>query len=295
MTSATTAVVIPTFNRAGMLSRALDSVLAQSRAPNEILVIDDGSTDATSVLVHDAYPQVRYLRQARRGVSAARNRGIAATGAELIAFLDSDDEWRPHKLERQLAALAAQPDAALAHTDEIWVRNGIRVNPGARHRKAGGRIFRRCLPLCAISPSSALIRRRVLEVIGVFDESLPACEDYDLWLRICARFPVCYVDEPLVVKYGGHADQLSRQHWGLDRFRIRALARCLETDLPDAADRAAAARTLCDKISLFVRGAERRGRGAEVTTLRALRDRYEPLASAHRPPAAGADAAPCCT
>ena len=92
-----------------------------------------------------------------------------------------------------------------------------------KHAKAGGWIYTHCLPLCAISPSAVLIHRSIFDCVGLFNEQLPACEDYDLWLRICARFPVHFIPEPLIIKYGGHDDQLSRRYWGMDRFRIQAL------------------------------------------------------------------------
>jgi glycosyltransferase involved in cell wall biosynthesis len=252
------AVVIPTQNRRGLIARAIDSVQRQSRPANEILVVDDGSTDDTADFVARAYPDVRLLRQENRGVSAARNAGVRAAKGELIAFLDSDDEWLPRKLERQLQAMEECPGVLLCHTNEIWIRNGRRVNPMKKHQKFGGRIFEKALPLCVISPSSVLLDRRLFDEVGLFDESLPACEDYDLWLRVCARFPVLFVDEPLIVKHGGHEDQLSRRHWGMDRFRIQALKKILaEPDLPDDY-RSAAEAMLARKVEIFTRGARKR-------------------------------------
>ena len=251
-------VVIPTQNRRRLISRAIDSVRAQTRPASEILVVDDGSTDDTAPFIAETYPGVRLLRQSNRGVSAARNAGIRAAEAGLIAFLDSDDEWLPRKLERQIQAMEASPGALLCHTNEIWIRDGRRVNPMKKHQKFGGRIFEKALPLCVISPSSVLVERSLFDEVGFFDESLPACEDYDLWLRVCARFPVLFVDEPLIVKYGGHEDQLSRRHWGMDRFRIQALRKILaQRDLPIGYRRAAEA-MLARKLEIFTRGARKR-------------------------------------
>jgi glycosyltransferase involved in cell wall biosynthesis len=271
---ATVSAVLPAFNRAATLGRALESVLAQTRAADEVVVVDDGSTDGTDRLVA-GFPSVVYIAQENRGVSAARNRGVSAAAGEWVAFLDSDDEWRPEKLQRQLEALERNPGHDVCHTDEIWIRNGRRVNPGRRHAKAGGRIFRRCLPLCAISPSAAMIRRSLLDAVGGFDEALPVCEDYDLWLRICAHHPVLFVDQPLVVKHGGHADQLSRAHWGMDRFRIRALVKILEEGGLDPADRTAAVDTLLAKVDVYLQGVRRRGRAAEEREYAALRERFQ--------------------
>ncbi|MGB5881995.1 MAG: glycosyltransferase, partial [Thermoanaerobaculia bacterium] len=197
---ATVSVVIPTYNRADLVLRSVRSVLAQTRPAEQIIVVDDGSTDDTGPLVRTQFGAVDYLAQENRGVSAARNRGIEVATGEWIALLDSDDEWLPEKLERQMACLDQEPDYRICHTDEIWVRSGRRVNPRRKHAKQGGWIFKDCLPLCAISPSSVLIHRSVFDEVGLFDETLPACEDYDLWLRICSRWPVLFLPERLVVK-----------------------------------------------------------------------------------------------
>ncbi len=267
-------VIIPTYNRAHTLPRALDSVLAQTRPADEILVIDDGSTDNSRELLDQNYPQVRYLYQDNAGVSAARNRGIQHANGDWLALLDSDDEWLPEKLARQCAAIDAQPDYQLCHCDEIWIRNGRRVNPMKKHAKAGGWIFSHCLPLCAISPSAVMIRKDLVEQLGLFDESLPACEDYDLWLKVCARQPVLYLDEPLLNKYGGHDDQLSQQYWGMDRFRIQALDNAIETIPLKDEDRQAAIRTLIDKTRIFINGAIKRQRQDDLEPYQALLNKY---------------------
>jgi glycosyltransferase involved in cell wall biosynthesis len=266
--------VIPTFNRSSALRRALESVGAQSRPPDEIVVVDDGSTDDTAEWVRRDFPAVTLVRTEHAGVSAARNRGVAETRCVWVAFLDSDDEWLPEKLERQLRALEADPDYQICHTNEIWIRNGRRVNEAKRHAKSGGWIFRHCLPLCVISPSSVVVRRSLLERLGGFDETLPVCEDYDLWLRICARHPVLFLEEALTVKYGGHKDQLSRRHPGMDRFRVRALDKILRDGVLSPEDREAAVRTLLEKLDVYVAGAQKRGRVEEVAKFREIRGKY---------------------
>ena len=155
---ASIAVIVPTHNRAGLLPRALNSILQQSLAPTEIILVDDGSTDHTEKLISKDFSAVHYLYQAHTGVSAARNAGIAASSSNWIAFLDSDDEWQVEKLARQWRALQQHPDFAICHTDEVWIRNGRRVNPMNKHAKAGGWIYQSCLPLCAMSPSATMIR-----------------------------------------------------------------------------------------------------------------------------------------
>ena len=197
------------------------------------------------------------LRQPNRGVSAARNAGISASRGRWIALLDSDDEWQPRKLERQLAELEMSP-RPVCHCDEIWMRDGRRVNPRRRHAKRGGWIYHHCLPLCVISPSAILVERNVFSAVGLFDETLPVCEDYDMWLRVTARFPVLFVDEPLVVKHGGHDDQLSHSRWGMDRFRVRALARSWrELELGREARRATL-EMLTGKLEILLSGARKR-------------------------------------
>lgn len=222
--------IIPTFNREQWLAGAIESVLKQTSPVLELIVVDDGSTDGTAQLVQQ-YENVKYVHQHQRGPSAARNAGARHARGDWLAFLDSDDRWMPKKIERQVAFLNAHTALHAVYTNEIWTRNGKRVNQGKRHRKSGGWIFEQCVPLCIISPSSIMLSRQLWQESGGFDEALPACEDYDLWLRIAAKNPIGYLDEPLIEKNGGHADQLSLQ-WGLDRFRVTALEKILATDLP---------------------------------------------------------------
>ncbi len=252
-------VVVPTFDRAHTLPRALDSILRQSLPATEIIVVDDGSQDDTKDLIRYRYPQVHYLRQPNSGVSSARNRGIGAAGGDWIAFLDSDDAWLPDKLAAQCAVLREHPNIRLCHTQEVWIRRGRRVNQMNKHTKSGGYIFRKCLPRCVISPSASLLHRSLFEELGTFDEDLSACEDYDLWLRVCATEPVAFVPEPQIRKYGGHADQLSRKHWGIDRFRVRALEKIIGSGRLAAGDRAAACAMLILKAGILAAGARKRG------------------------------------
>lgn len=267
-------VVIPTYNRRSSLPRAIDSVLAQTRQAMEIILVDDGSDDGTASLLTRDYPHCRYFYQPNLGVSSARNLGIDNAKGEWIALLDSDDAWLPDKLERQAEALAARPELRICHTDEIWIRNGTRVNPMRKHKKQGGRIFRHCLPLCVISPSSALLHRSLFQQYGGFDTRLPACEDYDLWLRLCAREEVLFIERPLTIKYGGHADQLSRRHWGMDRFRIQALEKLLQSTALSEADRGAALLVLVEKAGILAQGAEKRDRPRRAARYRQLQADY---------------------
>ncbi|MEM6986719.1 MAG: glycosyltransferase [Pseudomonadota bacterium] len=278
--TATVSVIIPTHNRRHTLATALDSVASQTLPAHEVIVVDDGSSDDTAAWLCATRPDVQVIEQANCGVSAARNRGIAAARGDWIALLDSDDAWVSEKLDRQLSALQSAPALRLCHTDEIWLRNGVRVNPKRRHAKSGGHIFRQCLPLCAISPSAALIHRSVFTDIGGFDESLPACEDYDLWLRLCSQEPVLYIDEMLVIKTGGHDDQLSRRYPAMDQYRIHALLKLLESTPLTHADRVATLEVLDQKLTIFGDGARKRDRTAVLDALLARRsalDKANPL------------------
>ena len=270
-------VVIPSYNRLHTLERAITSVFAQTQPAFEVIVVDDASTDGTREWLQRHHPAVKVIHTGEnRGVSHARNLGITASAGDWIALLDSDDEWLPAKLEQQARLVQASREAVLCHTDEIWIRNGVRVNPHNKHRKSGGHIFTNCLPLCAISPSSALIRRDLFDQIGLFDESLPACEDYDLWLRICARHPVLLLDEPLLIKYGGHDDQLSRKYWGMDRFRVEALQKIIKSGVLGELENRAATTTLVTKLQILADGAEKRGRRQDADRWRTLLRQYQP-------------------
>lgn len=267
-------VVIPTYNRRDLLKRALLSVLAQTSLPTDIIVIDDGSTDDTAAMVRAEFPAVRYYYQENQGVSSARNTGIQQATGDWIAFLDSDDEWLPEKLTRQQAALTAHPDSHICHTEEQWIRNGVRVNPAKQYAKTGGWIFTDCLPLCAISPSTVMIHRSIFAAIGLFDTELPACEDYDLWLRITAHYPVLLIEEPQIKKHGGHADQLSQQHWGMDRFRIVALQKIIAGGQLSAENQQAAVAMLVKKAEIYLNGMIKRGKTEEAHYYQQLIQRF---------------------
>jgi len=256
-------VIIPTHNRCELVREAIASVCAQTHRDFELIVVDDGSDDGTRELVRE-FPTVRYTFQENRGVSAARNRGVTLSRGRLLAFLDSDDFWQPRKLEMQAAFFTAHPEARICQTEELWLRNGVRVNPHQKHCKPSGDIFTRSLQLCLVSPSAVMMHRELFAQSGGFDESLPACEDYDLWLRIAAREPVYLIEEPLVVKRGGHADQLSHKFWGMDRFRVAALRKLLDSEILLPEQQRQAAAVLRTKCRILAHGARRRGKDSEA-------------------------------
>jgi len=254
-------VVIPAYNRYKQLRAALDSVLAQTFKDYEIIVVDDGSTDETPLIEETYRGKIRFIRQKNLGVSAARNAGILAGDSSHIAFLDSDDIWLPAKLERQFAFIKENSGIALSQTNEIWIRNGRRVNPKLKHLKRAGNIFIDSLALCLISPSASVLKREIFSEYGLFDENLPACEDYDLWLRILAHEEAGLLDENLVIRYSGHQGQLSQKYWGMDSFRLYSIIKLLRRDNPlKAVYRDEAKKSAMERCSLLVAGAQKRNK-----------------------------------
>jgi len=254
------AVIIPAYNRLDFIEEAVSSVLSQSFQNLELIVVDDGSTDGTGDLVRERFDdeRLKVYSQDNLGVSAARNRGVNESSAPLVAFLDSDDYWLEEKLTTQL--LAMEKDAQrISYTGEVWYRRGKWANPCSHHEKHSGDIFSKCLPLCIISPSSVLMERSLFEEVGGFDETLPACEDYDLWLRISARCGVLFCPEKLIVKRNGHEGQLSQEIWGLDRFRIAALWKLVYDSGIEDDKRREALRWIVKKSRVVAGGAKKRG------------------------------------
>ena len=253
-------VIIPTYNRSAMVREAVASVLAQTGASFELIVVDDGSTDSTSEeLAKIPDDRMRLERIANSGPAAARNRGVALARAPLIAFLDSDDLWKKQKLEHQLAFMRANPECAISQTNEIWLRNGRRVNPGLRHRKRAGDFFLESIRTCLISPSAVMMRAELFHSHAGFDDLMMAAEDYDLWLRILMGEGVGLLDQPLVTRRGGHPDQLSATIPAIDRFRILALAKLLADARLTGARRIATAEVLAEKCGIYAGGLRRRG------------------------------------
>ena len=257
-------VVIPTYNRIALVERAIDSVLRQSIKPFDIIVVDDGSDDGTSEMIQKKYRSINLVQQQNSGVSAARNNGIKHAKGDWISLLDSDDEWTEKKLENQVDRLIKNPDYHFCHTNEIWIRNGVRVNQKKRHQKYGGYIFDKCLDLCRISPSSTLFKKNILEHVGWFDTQLPVCEDYDLWLRITADYKILFVDEPLIIKYGGHTDQLSQSVEGIELFRIKSLENLLANTELSPQKRNLAITMIIKKLNIYLNGLIKRKKQTEA-------------------------------
>ena len=279
-------VIIPTYNREKFISECVQSVLAQTLPAREIIIVDDGSTDATYNILRDLgfnslstkKTVLRYFFQQNRGVSSARNLGIKEARSEYIALLDSDDLWLKSKLDRQVSAFQNDTQSSrLCHTDEIWIRNGVRVNQHKKHKKHGGNVFQSCLKLCCISPSSAMMHRSVFEDFGFFDEDLPACEDYDFWLRYSAKEDVNFIDEPLIIKKGGHSDQLSGAHWGMDRFRIYSIEKILKEPDLKLVHKTEAIQEVILKLEILINGSQKRQKFAYAENMLQKKQHWEDI------------------
>ena len=252
-------VILPAFNRAWALTEAVDSVLSQDYPHIELIVVDDGSTDNTQDLLEPYKDRIILLTQENKGVSAARNAGIKKSKGALIALLDSDDAWDKRKISCQVEFFKTHPTAMICQTEEIWIRNGKRVNPKTKHQKPSGMIFEASLHLCLVSPSAVMMRKELFELKGYFNEDFTVCEDYDLWLRIGSTLPFFLIDKPYTIKKGGHPDQLSGFH-SQDRFRIRSLVELVESGGLTQGQAAAAKKVLKDKCIVYGNGCRKRGR-----------------------------------
>ena len=270
-------VIIPTYNRGYCVAESISSVLSQEYGNLELIVVDDGSTDETPRLMAN-FPDLIYLRQeGNYGVSHARNLGIEQARGELICFLDSDDLWEKNKLTIQVDWMQSHPECKISYSDEIWIRNGVRVNPMKKHSKYSGDIYEQCLALCIVSPSSAIMKSSLLQEVGGFDETLPVCEDYDLWLRIAHRYPFHLIDEKLIIKRGGHEDQLSRKLWGMDRYRISALEKRLDDPAMEQKYHMATAQALTEKCKILIKGFNKRGKTNESGYYQSLIEKYSSM------------------
>ncbi|MBN2553498.1 MAG: glycosyltransferase family 2 protein [Spirochaetales bacterium] len=272
--------IVPTYNRLPMLREAVFSVLKQTHSSLELVVVDDGSDDGTAGwcrrLATEHPGSFRYLPLSHCGMPGkVRNAGARLARGEYLAFLDSDDLWKPDKLARQIAFFQEHPDIRICHTREIWQRGQKIVSQAGQRHGRSGTIFADALKKCIIGPSTVMMRRELFEELGGFREDLEIAEDYELWLRVTARCPVGYIDEPLVIKRGGHADQLSERYGQIEIFRIRALQLNLEAGTFRGEQRDLAARELVRKCRIYARGCEKRGRNGEAQSCLEIAQRYD--------------------
>lgn len=258
-------VIIPTYNRAPFLKKAIESVILQSYQDFEIIIIDDGSTDNTPEVISKFGDRVIYVRKENEGPSAARNKGVKVSRGGFVAFLDSDDRWHREKLAIQVREMEKNPNFLISHTQELWYKNGNLLPQKERHSKYGGYIFDKCLPLCSVSMSTAMVRKGIFDSVGGFDESLPCCEDYDFWLRVSTAHPFLLVNKPLTLKDGGRSDQVSYIYRvGMDKFRIQAILKMLESGGLNYEERRLAIQELKKKCLIYGRGCIKYGKIEEA-------------------------------
>ncbi len=223
-------VVIPTYNRAHKVVRAVGSVLAQTISDYDVWVIDDGSTDQTGELLEPYRDRIHYVCQANAGAAGARNHGILASSGQFVAFLDSDDRWAPDKLEAVAAAIRMAPDTGLFYSqcevvDEagnlLWIDRSRRIESSA---------YRPLLLGNFLATSSAIVRRDALEWVGEFDSTLEPCEDWDYWLRLSRRFPITLVPQPLVIFEYSSADKMTARTQHFLEAHDRVIEKALRLD-----------------------------------------------------------------
>ncbi len=281
-------IIITTYNRRQFIADAVQSVLNQTYPYLRIIVIDDGSDcawhnqDALKNVFKLNHLIIRnnrlepdilkapskfrkkiiyfhYIYQKNRGISATRNTGLKFSRAEYIAFLDDDDLWHKEKLVKQIEAIEKN-NSDVCYTDEKWLRNGKHLNQCKQHKKYSGAIFKYALPLCIISASSILLRKSVIQKLGFFDDNFIVCEDYEYWLKLTFYFDVLFIAEPLIVKRGGHINQLSKKYAAMDKYRVAALLKFIyENDLNDE-DYELVKTELIRKAGILLNGFLKRGK-----------------------------------
>lgn len=254
-------VIIPTYNRSAVIFRAIDSVFAQTYKNFELIIVDDGSTDETREHLRELIDsnKIKYLKQENLGVSSARNLGVLNSKGSLITFLDSDDEWLPHKLQDQINYFIKNPHLKIVYGEEQWIRNGKRVNQKAIHKKSGGWIFSSCIQQCLIAPSSVMLTRILFNEMGGFDESFVVCEDYDLWLKISSTNEIGFITTPLIVKHGGHDDQLSKKYFAMDFWRLKSMFNILQTRELNPSDKLILIESMKKRGEILMKGYQKHG------------------------------------
>ncbi|MCP4050242.1 MAG: glycosyltransferase [bacterium] len=265
-------VIVPLFNRELHAGRCIQSILNQTLKPEEIIVINDGSTDKSLEVLESFSGQIKIINLKKtHGVSYARNKGIKSAKSTWLAFLDSDDEWTSEKLHNQWSYIQKNPFYEVIQSEEVWIRNGIRVNACKHHQKKQGWIWENCLNRCLISPSGILIKKSIFDQFGLFDETLPACEDYDMWLRISRKKVIGLEPGYSIIKYGGHADQLSKKYPAMDQFRVKSLLKALkeETSLIHTEKIKDILKT---KLSILIQGCKKRGKVKEAFSYNRILD-----------------------
>ncbi|MDJ0623309.1 MAG: glycosyltransferase family A protein [Desulfocapsaceae bacterium] len=271
-------VILPTYNRASLVSRAISSILRQGDLLGELIIVDDGSDDDTEVIIgtHFNYDNIVYTRTENQGPGAARNTGVDLARFPLIAFLDSDDHWQPDKLNKQLRVMKDNPHYSISHTEEKWYRRGKHLNKRNIHHPRHGNIFSHCLKLCAVGMSTVIMSKELFCKSGGFDETMPCCEDYDLWLRLSWQCEFLLVPEALTIKEGGRVDQLSWQYRvGMDKYRIYALEKLIQNATLSDVQLNLAINELKEKCRIYGNGCIKHGKKESGYQYLAIPEKYK--------------------
>jgi glycosyltransferase involved in cell wall biosynthesis len=266
-------IIIPTFNRLSLLHEAVASVFRQTYSPFELIVVDDDSSDHTSTWLENE--EIRCIRLSHSGKPGhVRNQGVLESSGDVIAFLDSDDLWKPEKLEMQIEFLDKHPNLPLCHTREEWVRGDRMVSQSSQKHARSGDVFADAVKKCVIGPSTVVMKRSIFFDSNMFDPELEIAEDYDLWLRVCSKYSVGYLDRPLVIKRAGHSDQLSEKYGQIEIFRIKCLQKNIDNQWFDDDKRNIALTELIRKCLIYSKGCRKRNKIPESDHYLALSERY---------------------
>ncbi len=226
----TVSVIIPTYQRAHLVSQTIESVLAQTYTDYEIIVVNDGSPDNTKEVLASFGDQITVIHQENQGLSAARNAAIMAARGRYIAFVDDDDLWLPNKLEKQIACLESNPNIGLVYSDVfsfneegVFGEPWLKASPPPPVLHSWILFVRNFIPVLTV-----VVRRECLDEVGLFDQAMVPCDDYDMWLRIIEKFPFHFLNEPLAL-YRQSANSMSKNEeqmlLGVMRVKEKAFSR----------------------------------------------------------------------
>jgi len=233
--SAKVSVIVPVYNCAQYIGKAIESILAQTYPVHEIIVVDDGSTDGTREALEPYKASIIYVYQKNAGEPAARNTGIRHSTAEYIAYLDADDLWLPDKLELQMQYLQTHPECELVYTDMMTfddqgiIEKSVRTSRGRVY--CSGKIFPQLFRETLFGSGSVVFRKTAAEKVGGFDETFLVGSDYEMWLRMSRSFEFGYVDKPLLM-YRQHRDMSTQKLGKVPQdgmpWQVKVLKRILE-------------------------------------------------------------------
>lgn len=271
-------VIIPVYNRFEMAKEAVSSVIGQTYRDLELIIVDDGSIDMTSLLptYYGDDLRIKYIKLNHSGMPGlVRNRGVDIARGKYIAFLDSDDLWMSGKIYRQMKYFEKNPACRIVHTRETWIRNGKTVSQSGFNHKRFGDIFQDSLEKCIIGPSTVLMEKSLYSELDGFREDLEIAEDYELWLRLCNSNTVGYIDESLITKRAGHSGQLSEKYGQIEIFRIRGLQKLVEQKYFTPGNQKLAEQELARKCRIYAAGCRKRNKPEEAGIHESIADRYE--------------------